>query len=242
MTHKSEMSDELLHAFISGELGADDIHRVYTAMEKDESVRVKIQELSALRKLLKKTYASKDLQAKPTISQQPWFSNQLGLIAASLFVALALSMSWIGYAMYEAPQSGANISPVAATENAQELPVKVVFHVSQSESGAFKQVLNQVENLVREFQDNPEQIEIEVVANGAGMKLFEAKGSQLNSRMNAAGLRYTNVKFLGCENTYHRMTQQRGAEPKLLPVVSMIQSGIMHILRRQKQGWVYIQT
>ena len=53
---------------------------------------------------------------------------------------------------------------------------------------------------------------------------------------------YHDLTFVACQNTIERIQQELGLQAKLLPGVVVIDSGVAQIMRRQNQGWAYIQV
>jgi hypothetical protein len=48
--------------------------------------------------------------------------------------------------------------------------------------------------------------------------------------------------FVACQNTIDRLKSERGISAKLLPEAVVIDSAVAQIMRRQQQGWAYIQV
>jgi len=53
---------------------------------------------------------------------------------------------------------------------------------------------------------------------------------------------YHGLTFVACQNTIDRYQQELGLTAKLLPGVITIDSGVAQIMRRQHQGWAYLQV
>ena len=87
--------------------------------------------------------------------------------------------------------------------------VNVLFHINRDDIGAFQQVLNQVESLLAEYQNNPEKLHIEIVANGTGLNLYRADKAEFAARIHRFRELYENVVFIGCENTYQLIQTTR---------------------------------
>jgi intracellular sulfur oxidation DsrE/DsrF family protein len=48
--------------------------------------------------------------------------------------------------------------------------------------------------------------------------------------------------FEACKNSIDRLRRDKGIVAKLLPGVVVIDSGVAQLMRRQNQGWAYIQV
>ena len=53
---------------------------------------------------------------------------------------------------------------------------------------------------------------------------------------------YHDLTFVACQNTIYRYQKELGLTAKLLPGVVIIDSGVAQIMRRQLQGWAYLQV
>lgn len=109
---------------------------------------------------------------------------------------------------------------------------KVVLQISDRDP--FKQtlVLNVAANLQRYY--GPENVDIEVVAFGPGVRLM-FDGNVNTNRINnmvAAGIR-----FSACENTIGNMAKQLGYKPKILENAARVPAGAGRILQLNKAGW-----
>jgi len=46
---------------------------------------------------------------------------------------------------------------------------------------------------------------------------------------------------VACANTVHRVEVKEGTEVVLLPNAELTESGVAHVVQRQKEGWAYIR-
>ena len=107
---------------------------------------------------------------------------------------------------------------------------KIVFHIDDSDPERMNLVLNNVE---------PAQIEI--VAYGPGLTMLVEAKSPVKDRVKSIADSFDNVEFKACANTLKAMTKKAGKEIKLLPQAKMVDSGVIHLVERQEEGWSYIR-
>jgi hypothetical protein len=81
-----------------------------------------------------------------------------------------------------------------------------------------------------------------VITNGGGLSLLMAGISPYAERIQRMQKEYHDLTFVACQNTIERIQQELGLQAKLLPGVVVIDSGVAQIMRRQHQGWAYIQV
>ena len=94
---------------------------------------------------------------------------------------------------------------------------KIVFQINDNDPKRMNLVLNNVANVNKYYQDQGEEVQIEVVAFGPGLVM-----------LNAA-------------NTMAKMKKKSGKDVPLVPQAKVVQAGVVHIVQRQEQGWSYIR-
>ena len=114
--------------------------------------------------------------------------------------------------------------------------VKIVLQISDSDP--FKQtlVLNVANNLIKAY--GQDQVDIEIVAFGPGLRLLFAENSN-KGRIN--GLASSGVKFAACENTQKAMTKLLGHPPKLHAKAVSVSAGVVRIIDLTNQGYKLIK-
>ena len=64
---------------------------------------------------------------------------------------------------------------------------------------------------------------------------------QVAARIAELSAQYDNLSFAACKNTINQMRISKGLHIELIPQVKLIDSGIVNVIKRQKQGWNYIR-
>jgi intracellular sulfur oxidation DsrE/DsrF family protein len=110
---------------------------------------------------------------------------------------------------------------------------KVVFAVTSGDEADWNLSLGNIRNLLAGLKPDP--VEVEVVAFGGGIVLVKSDSSVA---ADIAKLQADGVKFVACQNSM----RARHLELKdLLPGVTPVPSGIVEVVTKQEQGWVYIK-
>jgi len=122
----------------------------------------------------------------------------------------------------------------------EESAHKVVMHVDESDPKKMNLVLNNASNLNKYYLDKGEEIMIEIVAYGPGLKMF-MQNSPVKKRLKTISQNYDNVKFKACKNTMKKVARKTGKPVKLAPHVTTTASGVVHLIERQEQGWAYVR-
>ncbi len=120
--------------------------------------------------------------------------------------------------------------------------VKVLIHVNSAVAARNPEALDEIENLVRHYRDQRQNARVEVVMNGDGLGLVRTDVTRFAERIRRMQEEYDNLTFAACQNTIVRLKREHGITAKLLPGVTVIDSGVAQIMRRQQQGWAYIQV
>ena len=124
--------------------------------------------------------------------------------------------------------AAAVLAPV--TSHAQSGKHRVVLQVSDNDPGKWNLALNVAENLQEAYgKDNTE---VEIVAYGPGLNMFKAE-SKVAARLNKA--QDASVTLYACENTMQKMKVTKAdLHPGSLVAPG---GGVVHIFKRQKEGW-----
>ena len=111
---------------------------------------------------------------------------------------------------------------------------RVVFELTSEKSSEWEGVLNNVENLQKAF--GQANTHIEVVSHGAGLGLLRNTNTVMAERLKKiAG---TGVVFAACNNSMQKM---KLSKQDLFPFVTVVDSGVAEIVRKQEAGWSYIK-
>jgi intracellular sulfur oxidation DsrE/DsrF family protein len=119
---------------------------------------------------------------------------------------------------------------------------KVLIHLSHGDAVRLGQALDEIEALVQYYRANGQTARIEVIINGEGLALVRTDVSPFVARVQRMQEEYDNLAFIACQNTIDRLKREKGITAHLLPGVSVIDSGVAQLMRRQHQGWAYIQV
>ena len=119
-------------------------------------------------------------------------------------------------------------SPVAG-----EKKNKVIFQVSDNDPAKWGLALNNANNVQSAL--GADAVDIEIVAYGPGIGMLEA-GSPVAPRITAA--LKAGTKVVACENTMKNTKVDRS---QILGGVKFVDAGVVHIMKRQREGWAYVR-
>ena len=142
-----------------------------------------------------------------------------------------------------APRTVAATSvPTVGASVASDIRNKVIVHIADDKPVQLEQALGDIESLLRYYRDSHETARVQVVLNGRGVGLVRADTSAFAARIARLQKEYDNLTFAACQNTLERLHAEQGVAIRLLPGVIVIDSGVAEIMRRQSQGWTYLQV
>jgi len=258
-------SEEFLSAFIDDQLTPEEKIRAYEQINRDESLNRQVCELRKVRDLVQLAY--RNVPGAPTGSNRGRRAR-MSNIAAGLMLALGVAIGWALHSPKDTTE-GASLEFVppdsiqsdtpqrvsaAPSEPARPSapgtahiakagdPVKVLIHLNDGDMTHLGQALDEVDNLARYYREARIDARIEIVMNGDGLSLVRADVTNYGARIERIQREYDNVVFEACKNSIDRLKRDHGIVAKLLPGVVVIDSGVAQLMRRQNQGWAYIQV
>jgi len=119
---------------------------------------------------------------------------------------------------------------------------KVLIHLARDDADQLSQALDEIEGLLKHYRETRHGARVEVVVNGKGLELVRSDTSVFAGRIQRLQREYDNLTFAACQNTIDRLAREQKIIVRLLPGVITIDSGMAEIMRRQNQGWTYLQV
>jgi uncharacterized protein len=131
---------------------------------------------------------------------------------------------------------GALLAPFAAGAQAKSAAserYRVVLQVSDDDPVKWNLALNNARNIQQDLGKDKVQIEIVAYGPGLGMMKADSKvGDRLAQALDAS------VGLLACENT---MRNTKVSKADMYGGISYVDAGVVHIMKRQREGWSYIR-
>ena len=233
---EQKFSDEFINAFVDDQLTPEEKAQVYARLSGNEPLSRQICELRKTRDLVQLAYKEPPMPARGMATLSAGRKIGLG-VAAGLMLVIGGITGWFLHQSH-APQNIAVAQPGSSAEE----QAKVLFHVSDGNAKHLKSVLDDVEDLMKHYRRSHQNARVEVIANGEGLSLLLAGISPYAERIQKMQKEYHGLTFVACQNTIDRYQQELGLTAKLLPGVVTIDSGVAQIMRRQHQGWAYLQV
>jgi len=110
---------------------------------------------------------------------------------------------------------------------------KLVLQVSDADPAKWNLALNNARNVQEDLgKDN---VEVEIVAYGPGLGMLKGD-SKVAARL--AQALDNNVGLMACENTMHNTKTVRA---DMYAGIGYVDAGVVHIMKRQREGWAYVR-
>jgi uncharacterized protein len=231
-----KVSDELLNAFVDGELDAAEKARLLNCMASDASaqLRERVCQLWQLKELVRSAYPQQKESVPPSKRNVSPLRRYRQALAAGLVLAMGAAMGWFSHEGLESP-ADLNLMAMQMAEG------KVVLHLSSADPERFNAALNEAEALSRGRDRLGHPVRVELVADEGGLTLLRADVSPYAERIRTLGKNHGNLAFLACNNTLEKL-RKSGTTVELLPNVEVAPSAKELITARVQHGWTYIKV
>jgi intracellular sulfur oxidation DsrE/DsrF family protein len=258
MTQEKRFSDEFLNAFVDNQLASEEKSRAFVEISQDEGLNRQVCELRKMRDLVQHAYA--EPPAPPTSRHGGRSRARMSLrfgIAASVVLVVGIAVgreiklpaadieplvAHSATTVAASDQIPGHATPGAAANGPVAKQPRVLVHVTNDDPARLTQTLDDIESLLTYYHQAHEKAQIEVVLNGKGLDLVRSDTSKFAKRISQLQKNYKNLTFAACQNTIDRLKREHGIIVRLLPGVTVIDSGMAEIMRRQDQGWAYLQV
>ncbi len=113
-------------------------------------------------------------------------------------------------------------------------PRQIVFSVTEDSSHAIDHILSVANNVLKFY--GPENVEMEIVAYSKGIRLLLNRDHSTMIRVDA--LMQYGVTFIACGNT---MKTKNIRKDQLIKGSEIVTAGVVELLERVQEGWLYIK-
>jgi len=239
----SSTDDIDINAYVDGELTPEERLEVLNALRKDPELAREVCELNNLKSQLELAYAQPPgLSGRSAVRKRPAW---LTLAASVLALAVGVTGGWFAGVNDRAGDRLVVLDPQGrgqAPATAESDETRIVFHITTPDQLAAGELLDEVETMLQAYQRDGRNLRVEFVSNGDGLDFLRQGLSQHQERIHQLAESYRNLTFVACKNTIDRLQVEQGIEINVLPDAEVIESGVSHVVERQKEGWAYIRV
>lgn len=234
-------SEEMLNALLDNELSAEERASLLEKMQSDKQLSAEFCELRMVKDAVQLAHMDLPLPERYVKKKSSYW---MSLVAGGLLFVVGLMLGGITQLQTVDEKRFAILDPAglgSAPAVAENNEMRIVFHLTQPDLLLADELLNEVEQVLTEYQQQALPLRVEVVANNEGLNLLRDGLSVHSDRINTLSEAYPNLTFVACENTIRRLHVENGIEVVLLPEAEVTESGISHVAKRQQEGWAYIR-
>ena len=229
------ISDELLNSFIDHQLTTHERQEILKLLKQDKALSDRVCELQNLKEMTRLSFDDIPASRLPdtVVPMQPSVWPRMAAVFAIFSLGLLL-----GLGSMHLSNSSESWSSIAQK---QEALTKVLVHLTSADTDDGLNTLNNLEQMLQQYEQDNQPVHVEVIANGNGIKLLSPHKQQIAQRIAYLTSQYDNLEFAACKNTLDQMRLTRGVDLQLIPEVKIIDSGVVEVIKRQREGWTYIR-
>ncbi len=233
MSGNDSFGDELLYAFIDGQLDTATRESIVMAMDRDSDLRDRVYRVRRTKDLINIAFEDAESRHEDKVQRRgSWLQHSRAVAASLAATALLLGAGLLGYEL--APQQ-----PTPTQFSSQALDSKqIVLHIGDSDATHFAATLAYAEEFLHQHERSGAQVD--VVANAGGLDLLRKGISPYQQRVLAMMAAYDNISFIACANSLRNLRRQ-GVTPDLIADVKTDATAVDHIVQRVVEGWTYIK-
>ena len=241
MNKHEDFSDEQLQAFVDDEIDTHDRAVIMEAVRNDDTLACRVCELLQLKDTVRLVYRE---PPQPSHIKNRWEAahksraSLKAIAAVTIFTVGSLS-GWLMH-MQSTRTAGQAVN-LAQVVPAKEEFKQVILHISTADPERLGQALDDAEELLSDYRNNPDMVQLEVVSNSKGLALLRMDTSPYLDRIRRMAMEYSNISFLACNRTIEKL-QLKGIEVHLIPEARVIPGALEEIVDRLQEGWVYIRV
>ncbi|NIY98682.1 hypothetical protein HC022_21365 [Salipiger sp. HF18] len=116
----------------------------------------------------------------------------------------------------------------------------VAIHVDQNDPHTLNMALNNAQNLASYYEEQGDEVVIEMVAYGPGLHMLVDGKSPVKDRIETMSLELP-ITFSACANTIAGMEKRTGETVTLLDEAEVVPSGVVRLIELQEEGYAYIR-
>ncbi|MEJ2480774.1 MAG: hypothetical protein P8Y78_11505 [Acidihalobacter sp.] len=244
MTRDDYSQEAWLHAYVDDELAPSDRYDFLQQLLQDDELCMRICEIHRTKELVR--YAFAEPPNPPARQKRPHPHPVWRRFAAAAAVIALMAVSFAGglYANNTGqPTLRATLSSLGAVglekTGVTTRPNRVLLHIASENNVKFAHTLNQAAQLLKKYHKR--KLVVEVVVNGGALGLLQAGDNPYAARVHALMKEYPNLHIVAC-GTGIGYLESRGFPIDLMHQVRVAPSAVEEIVKRLREGWVYINA
>ncbi len=238
---KERFSDEHLNAYLDGELDNAERLHLMDALRSDPALASRVCQLQKVKEMVQLAYplhAETGTNPNSRRRERRWLSPAL---AASVLFLLGLAGGWFANLQYHSTPSLLEIAKTSRLDTRHAgKPWRLMLHVNSADTHRYQVMLSETEELLRTARAEGRPIQVEIVTNGPGLKLLSDHDDPVTRKLQTLAHQYDNLELRACERALRRYRAREGKDLRLIPEAGTVRSAMHEVIKRQQEGWAYI--
>jgi intracellular sulfur oxidation DsrE/DsrF family protein len=244
VTRDDYTQEAWLHAYVDDELAPSDRYEFMQQLLQNDALCVRMCEIHRTKELVRYAFAE---PPSPPVRQTRARPRPLWRRVSAVAAVIALmTLSFAGglYANHAGqPSLRATLGSLGAIglekTGVSTNPSRVLLHIASENNVRFAHTLNQAAHLLKTY--HKQGLVVEVVVNGGALNLLQAGDNPYAARVHALMKKYPNLHIVAC-GTGIGYLEARGFPIDLMHQVRVAPSAVEEIVKRLREGWVYINA
>ncbi len=246
------LSDEMLNAYIDGEIDGIELERIIAQEATDKEFAATICEMRKLKNLVQAARAPEPEKNSSYIlnkckSNKHLYRNRRKLyskyFAASFFILILLAASsYIDFLDPHLDSMSASVfldenSLLVAANNTQNL--ELLMHFKSRDVKDADKLLSVLESALIKSREKNNNLRVEVVVSGPGLHLLQKTSLSQGNKIRLLQKKYQNLTFLACAKTLQKVKMKSEKDVQIIEEAIMVASGPEWVNKRKARGWSY---
>ena len=246
------LSEEMLAAYVDGEIDGDELEHIIAMEKNDKALAATICEMRKLKNLVKAARAPEpEYNSSYIINKCKRYKYiyrqrkkvQTSCLAASLLMVLAIT----AYSYFEHRDvHNSSISEsiyldknslFAAASTKEDL--NLVMHLKSADLSSADEFLAVLESALIKSRKNNNNLHVEVVVSGPGLHLLQKTSLTNGNKIRTLQKKYNNLTLLACGTTLQRHKNKSGKDVQIIDEAMLVASGPEWVKKRKSRGWSY---
>ena len=247
MTFPNPLPEAWLHAYLDDELAPADRYEMLQALQRDEALRRQLMELQRTKELVRLAFAEPPAppqrQASLPLRRGLRWRRATGIAAVLALMALSFALGRFSD-QGAPPPLQATLSRMGAVglekTGFSPNPKRVLLHIASENNVTFAHTLGQARKLLADY--GAQGLKVELVVNGGALNLLRAGDNPYAREIHALLKRYPNLHIVACGVGLNYLESKSGFPIELMHQVRVAPSAVQEIVKRLRQGWVYVNA
>ncbi|MGJ4948721.1 hypothetical protein [Bradyrhizobium sp. HKCCYLS20291] len=133
------------------------------------------------------------------------------------------------------------VGPAAVAADREAHQHRLIIQVTTDDPVLMRLALDNAVNVDRHYSELGEEVEMEIIAYGAGLHMLREDSSPVKARIRSISESLRSIRFVACGNTIRTMERNEGGPVRLVPQAEVVDVGVAHIMELQENGWSYVR-